>query len=107
MPHFLEDYADHLNDILHDALGGTLFYKQELIEVSGLLAGVVVTYDDVRDDTREIHDQLSWEAFLERMSQVKADWRDFDRALMEQLAMKPEKVMGGWEGRTIYFIKGG
>ena len=74
MPHFLEEYAESLNDILHDTLGGTLFYKQELIEVPGLLTGLVVTYDDVRDDIREVHDQLSWEAFVNRMSMVKADW---------------------------------
>ncbi len=107
MPHFLENYVERVNDILHDVLGGTLFYKQEIVEVPGLLAGVLVTYDDVRDDTREIHDQLSWEAFLDRMSAVKPDWKDFNRTLMEQLATMPEKVIGGWEGRTIYFIKGG
>lgn len=107
MPHFLEDYAERVNDILHNTLGGTLFYKAELVEVPGLLSAVLVTYDDVQDDTREIHDHLTWEAFLARMSAVKADWTHFDRGLMEQLATMPEKVMGGWEGRTIYFIKGG
>src|SRR5262249_16864907 len=35
------------------------------------------------------------------------DWKSFDRALMEQLATMPKRIMGGWEGRTIYFIKGG
>ncbi len=107
MPHFLDAYADRINDILHDLLGGTLFYKQEIVEVPGLLIALLVTYDGVRDDIREIHDRLSWEDFLQRMSKVKKDWKQFDRGLMEQLATMPQKVMGGWEGRTIYLIKGG
>lgn len=105
--HFIEPYADRVKDILHDSLSGTLFYKQEIFEVPGLLVGLLVTYDGVRDDTREIHDEVSWEAFLDRMSVVKADWKLFDRELMERLlATMPERVMGGWEGRTIYFVKG-
>jgi hypothetical protein len=60
------------------------------------------------DDSRHVSDNLSWEAFLERMSVVKADWRHFDRALMEQIAADSRpKCLGGWEGKTIYFIKGG
>jgi hypothetical protein len=103
----MEDYAKRVNDLLHDALGGTLFYRQEVIEVPGLLSGLLVTYDDIQDDSREIRDQLSWEEFQQRMSVVKPDWSSFDQALFQQLATRPEKVMGGWEGRTVYFIKGG
>jgi hypothetical protein len=105
--HFLEEYAHQVTDILHDVLGGTFFYKADLIEVPGLLSAVLITYEGVRDDFLEVRDALSWEAFLDRMTVVKADWRHFDKALMEELATMPEKTMGGWEGRTIYFIKGG
>ncbi len=68
MAHFLEDYAERVTDILHDALGGTLFYKVELVEVPRLLSAVLITYDNVRDDTREIRGLLSWEAFLAQMT---------------------------------------
>jgi len=107
MAHFIEGYAEKVNDILHDALGGTLFYRQEVLEVPGLLVALLITYDGVRDDSREIHLDLTWETFLERMSRVKPDWQYFDRQLMEQFLQAPHKVMGGWEGRTVYFIKGG
>lgn len=50
---------------------------------------------------------MSWEQFLDRMSNAKADWKHFDREHMEHLAEAPTKSMMGWEGRTIYFIKGG
>jgi len=101
----MDKYADRVNDILHNSLGGTLFYKQEIIEVPGLPTSLLITYDGVRDDARENHDQLSWEDFLKRMSAVKEDWKFFKRELIEQLGT--EQVMGGWENRTIYFIKPG
>jgi hypothetical protein len=41
------------------------------------------------------------------MSVVKPDWRHFDRKVMEQLGRERQKGIGGWEGRTIYFLKGG
>jgi hypothetical protein len=98
--HFIEGYAERVNAVLHATLSGTRFYKQEVIEVPGLLAGLLVTYDLVRDDTLEIHAQLSWERFLERMCLVKPDWKFFDRGHFEQLATVPHKVLMGWEGRT-------
>jgi len=104
--HFLDEYADRVNDLLHDALGSTLWYRQEIIEVPGLLVGLLVTYDGVRDDSRHVRDDLSWEAFLQRMSVVKPDWIHFDRAVMERWTANPTKCMGGWEGKTIYFIRG-
>src|SRR6202035_2302277 len=32
---------------------------------------------------------------------------DFDLRLMEELDKQPHRSMNGWEGRTIYFLKGG
>lgn len=107
LTHFADAYADVVNNILHDILGGTRFFKQEIVEVPGLLTGLIITYDGIRDDTRETRDQMSWQEFLDRMSIVKADWKSFDRKVMEQFPSAPNKVMGGWESRTIYFIKGG
>ena len=106
MTHFIDTYADRVNDILHDIFG-TRFFKQEIVEVPGLLAGLLITYDGVRDDTRETLNRMSWSEFLDRMSAIKPDWEHFDRKLMEELGKRPEKGMGGWEGRPIYFIKGG
>ena len=42
-----------------------------------------------------------------RMGLVKPDWMGFDRAHIEYLRDHPGKVICGWEGRTIYVIKGG
>ena len=106
MAHFISAYADRVTEILHE-WAGPLFFKQEIVEVPGLVAGLLVTYDAIKDDTRETHDGLTWEAFLERMSVVKPDWRHFDRKVMERLGREPQKGIGGWEGRTIYFLKGG
>jgi hypothetical protein len=104
--HFLRAYAEKANDTLHDLLGGTTFFKQEVIEVPGLLVAILITYEGVRDDSCEIR-EISWEEFLERMSSVKPDWKDFDRGLMERFDEQPQKVIMGWEGHTLYFIKGG
>jgi hypothetical protein len=107
MPHFTDRYADRLNELLHYTLTPTYFYKQEIIEVPELLTAILVTYDGVKDDQREVEENMTWETFLKRMSAVKPDWLHFDRSLMEHFLQHPEKVMGGWEGRTIYIIKGG
>ncbi len=79
MSHFVDRYADRLNELLHYVLTATYFYKQEIIEVPGLLTAILVTYDGVRDDQREVQENLTWEAFLGRISAVKADWLHFDR----------------------------
>jgi hypothetical protein len=106
MTHFIDEFADRVNEILHE-YQGTRFFKQEIVEVPGLLAGLLITYDGVRDDSRETRDRMSRTEFLERMSLVKPDWRDFDLRLMEELGKQPHRGMNGWEGRTIYFLKGG
>jgi hypothetical protein len=107
MAHFVNQYADRLNDLLHAGLFAHYFYKQEIIEIPDLLTAILVTYDGVPDDRREIHGDMSWEGFLTRMSAVKGDWIHFERRHMERLRDQPQRTMGGWEGRTIYFIKGG
>jgi hypothetical protein len=107
MGHFVEQYADHLNQLLHVTLAAHYFYKQEIVEIPELLTAILVTYDNVRDDQREIHKNMSWEDFLARMSVVKPDWLHFERGHIEWLAQNPDKTIGGWEGRTIYFIRGG
>jgi hypothetical protein len=107
LAHFIDTFADRAIEILHDTIGHILFFKQEIVEVPGLLTGLLITYDGVKDDMREEHTSITWEEFLDRMSLVKSDWKSFDRRLMEELARKPHKGLGGWENRTIYFIKSG
>jgi hypothetical protein len=106
MTHFVEPYADRVNDLLH-LIGGARFYRQEVVEVTGLVTGLLITYDNVADDERQVRSQLTWDEFLERMSLIKADWKRFDRTNVEALAAMPDKGIHGWEGRTIYFLKGG
>jgi hypothetical protein len=88
-------------------LGRTHFFKQEILEVPDLLTALLITYDGIRDDTREIRAQMTWNEFLDRMSRVKPDWKRFDRRIIEALASTPEKTISGHEGRTFYFIRGG
>jgi hypothetical protein len=107
MDHFINQYADRLNQLLHFASPASRFFKQEIIEVPELLTSILVTYDGVRDDERQFRTGVSWEDFLARMAIVKPDWIHFDRSLMERLREQPEKALCGWEGRTIYFIRGG
>jgi hypothetical protein len=107
MPHFSHEYTGRLNDFLHWRLGGTLFYRQEIVEVPGFLTGVFVTYDGIRDDTCEVLPPISWATFKEKMSCLKADWADADEGIYGQFFADPTKVIIGWEGRTIYVIKGG
>jgi hypothetical protein len=107
MPHFAEEYADAVNAILHQTHGVTRFYKQEIIEIPGLLVSLLITYDGVRDDERLVTESATWNEFLGRMARVKADWATFDRKVMEKLTEYPDKTMLGYEGRTIYFIKPG
>jgi hypothetical protein len=105
--HFILQYAAQVNEILHSYLVATNFYKHEIYEVPGLLSALLITYDNQRDDEFLIKPQTGWQNFLGRMSRVKPDWAYFSRENMEQWARHPDKVMCGWEGRTIYFIKGG
>jgi hypothetical protein len=50
MSHFTDQYMDRVNVILHNVLTPTWFYRQEIIEVEGVLTAMFITYDGVRDD---------------------------------------------------------
>ncbi|MCB0253589.1 MAG: hypothetical protein KDI55_07665, partial [Anaerolineae bacterium] len=107
MMHFALNYAKHVNEILHNVLWSTWFYKHEIIEVPGLVTALLVTYDNQKDDEFDVASEQTWSKFLQRMSRVKHDWSHFSQETMERLADFPQKKMLGWEGRTIYFIRGG
>jgi len=107
MSHFALEYAERINEFLHSYLVSTWFYKQEIYEVPDLCTALLITYDDQVEDQFEVHSPVTWECFLERMSKVKPDWADFWIENMQGLAQQPHKRMGGWEGRTIYIIRGG
>jgi hypothetical protein len=83
------------------------FYKVEVVEVSGPLTAILVTYHGVCDHQREIGLELSWKDFLARMAIVKSDWMRFERSLIDRLRDNHDKVICGWKGRTIYIIKDG
>jgi hypothetical protein len=105
MGHFTDEYLDRLTALLHNVLNPTWFYKQEIIEVPGLVTALFVTYDGVTDDSREIRSQCSWDDFVKRVTAVDPDW-DGDPDLMAEINQKkPEFVMGGWLRRTIHVIK--
>jgi hypothetical protein len=42
MAHYIEEFADWVNELLHSSLGPTLFFKQEIIEVPALLTALHV-----------------------------------------------------------------
>ena len=105
--HFALNYAKCINDLLHDYLVTTWCYKHEIIEISDIATALLITYDNVKDDTYEIFPGVNWDNFISRMSKVKPDWAHFSCEVMEKWSEHPDKTMGGWEGRTIYFIKGG
>jgi len=107
MSHFTDSYCDVVNEILHHHLQSTWFYRQEVYEVANLATALLVTYDGAREDLREYSPGATWEQFLARMTRVKPDWANFSRDVMSRWTDHPEKTMLGWEGRTIYFIKGG
>jgi hypothetical protein len=100
-------HCDYISDALHAVLHPTWCYRQQIYEVPGVLTALLVTYDDVLDDAREYHPDTTWEQFISRMAVVKADWANFPQATMSEFARHPDKTMMGWEGRTIYVIKGG
>jgi len=104
LPHFINEYADQLNEALHAGFPGR-FFKQEIIEVSDVLSSILVTYDNVLDDVREFR-TMSLDDFLNRMSKLKADWSTM-RDNLSRLRDDQDKTILGWEGRTIYFIRGG
>ncbi len=106
--HFAMAYAEHINELLHSYLISTWCYKHEIMDVAGMATALLITYDDIRDDVYEVYPNVvDWESFISRMSKVKADWAFFSSDVMSKFAEHPDKTMMGWEGRTIYFIKGG
>jgi len=107
MNHYTKDYVIALNEYLHMYLTSTWFYRHQVYEVPGILTALLITYDDIDEDIFELYDDTNWEKFLERMSKVKSDWSSISKETMEALAEQPHKTMAGWEGRTIYFIRGG
>lgn len=105
--HFALASASRVNEILHDCLVSTWFYKHEVCEVPELVTALLVTYDTHRDDEFQVQPKTTWQDFLDRMDRVKPDWAHFSRQTMEALARQPEKAMLGWEGRTLYCVRGG
>jgi hypothetical protein len=103
--HPVYGYAKQINGLLHAILWSTWFCKHEIYEVPNIVTALLITYDNQRDDVFEIHSNVKWKTFLLRMSRVKKDWADFSLQTMKDLS-KTKKTMGGWEGRTIYFMKG-
>ncbi len=72
--HFAEEYLNRFNMILHKVLHPTWFYKQELLEVPGILTALFVTYDGVKDDRREIRKECTWDEFMKRVNACDPDW---------------------------------
>ena len=105
--HFAKEYARTFSDFLHRFLVSTWHYKLQIFEIPGLLTALLVNYDDQRQDEVVIVTGITYEEFLARMAKVKPDWAYFKRENFEGLAAKPHKTMLGWEGRTIYVMKGG
>ena len=107
MPHFTDPYTDQVNKIFHSVLSPTWCYKQEIFEVPGLVTALFITYDGIRDDSREIRNPSPWSDFLHRITAVDPDW-DGDPPFMEEMdRTHPEFVIAGWLHRTIYTIKAG
>lgn len=105
--HFALNYAKYINDLLHEYLMSTWCYKHEIIEVPNVATALLITYDNNQQDSYEIYSDVDWEYFISRMSKIKPDWSNFSFEVMQKFAEHPDKTMMGWEGRTIYFIKGG
>jgi hypothetical protein len=106
MLHFIDEYADQLNRILHTVLNPTWFYKQEVVIFPDLVTAVFVTYDGVRDDSREIR-EVSWDDFVKRIRAVDPDWDINPEFMQEVESTRPAFGIGGWLCRTIYLIKAG
>jgi hypothetical protein len=102
---FISEYADQLIEFLHRRMPAR-FFRQEIIEVPGVVSSILVTFDGVRDDVREMS-QMTLDQFVARMTRVKSDWATIRKGLLAPLKDHPEKTIKGWEGRTIYVIRGG
>jgi len=97
-------YAERVNELLHAALWSSWFYRHEIYEVPNVVTALLITYDDQRDDAF-VHSKVKWKRFLRRMSRVKKDWAHVSLKTMKDFS-QTDKTTAGWEGRTIYFIKG-
>ncbi len=107
MSHFTDEYMNRVVAILHNVLTPTWFYKQEIFVVPEVVTAVFITYDGVRDDSREVHEQSSWEDFHERLSTVDPD-SELDREFLKKVTEETPKFgMGGWQRRTLYMIRAG
>ena len=108
MTHFALKYAKHVNEVLHNFLWETWFYKHEIYVIPDILTALLITYDYQRNDECEINNRIEWNDFIKRMSRIKQDWEYFSIETMKKVADdRPQMTMCGWEGRTFYFIKGG
>jgi len=106
MGHFTDEYANRVNTILHRVLTPTWFYKQEIIEVPGVVTAILITYDEVRDDSHGVRNNCSWDDFQQRLWNIKG-WR-ISRDLLDKMVRENSPmVIGGWEGRTIYIMRAG
>ena len=54
MGYFIEDYARAFGEMLHVHLSSTKCYKHEIIEVVDTVTGLLITYDNQREDTFEV-----------------------------------------------------
>jgi hypothetical protein len=107
MSHFTKEYMDRVNTLLHYLLEPTWFYKQEVIEVPGVVTAFFITYDGFLDDCRDIRNQCSWENFQARLSTVDTN-HGLDPEFMKEIEKKnPKFTSFGWLRRTIYLIKAG
>jgi hypothetical protein len=107
MAHFTDEYTDQVKKILHDGLMPTWFYKQEIMNVSGVVTGLFITYDGIRDDSCRVVDHCSWDEFLLRIHRVDPDWDVTQDFLKDVEQKRPEFTMGGWLSRTIHILKAG
>jgi hypothetical protein len=105
--HFALAYARQVNEILHQMLWPTWFYRYEIWECPGVVTGVFVRYDEQEEDNYHVVSPVDVDRFLKRLVEIKADWATLEKDVLESLAQHPEKTIGGWESRTIYFFKGG
>ena len=101
MAHFIDAYSDLVNEILHEFMPATWFYRQEVYEVTNLVTALIITHDDVRADSREYNSGTTWEQFLARMCRVKADWKDlWTKASKEKRDADP---VGGEHASGLFF----
>jgi len=75
--------------------GGPLLFKQEILEVPGLLTTLFITSDGVSDDARELHCNSSSTDFHNRLTRITARWASLERATMEMATRHPAKCCGG------------